>query len=493
VSRLPGRYPFIRAAVIDHTLLGLTGLCVLLSGPAAWSNAAAPGSRLELTVDASQVVGRINRQLLGVNHGPMSVYQPGALYNGSNALDLTAWYREAGIASVRLDEFGFIDFQAFFPNFAADPDKPENYRFQVADRYLKSILDAGADVFFRLGYSEKPQRVDPPGDYGKWTQVMLQVIRHYRQGWANGHHWNISYWEVWNEPSGEGWTGTPLEYFRLYAQVARAIKKLDPGLMVGGPALGCPDPEKDRVFAATFIEYCQQHQVPLDFFSWHHYFTKPQEYIEHATRHRRDLDAHGFKRTRLFLTEWGWYSGRPTHLVDRATIDDAAADVSAMVVLHDRVDLAHFYVGDAMAGHPWGLFDFVRNEGAVSARPRKSYYAFKAYHALTQTPLRLKSQANEDVERDGCAFLAGLGDGRRQLTILLSNFGTQTSQYRVRVAHLPWKEATLVDTFVLDSRHNLEPTARKTLKPNGELAFEGSMDVPSVCLIKITPAGAPVK
>jgi hypothetical protein len=472
---------------------GLTCLCLLLLVPKVWLQAAEPSACLELKVDASQVTGGINRELLGVNHGPLSVYQPGALYNGSNALDLSTWYREAGIRSVRLDEFGYIDFQAFFPNFAADPDKPESYRFAVADHYLQAIVDAGADIFFRLGYSEKPQRVDPPGDYDKWTQVMLHVIRHYRQGWAKGHHWNIKYWEVWNEPSGEGWTGTPLEYFRLYGTVAPAIKKLDPALMVGGPALGCPDPKKDRVFAGAFIEYCQGHQLPLDFFSWHHYFIKPQEFVEHATRHRQDLDAHGFKNTKLFLTEWGWYSGRPTHQTDRTTIDDAAADISAMVILHDRVDLAHFYVGDAMAGYPWGLFDFVHNEGTVSARPRKSYYALKAYHALTQTPLRLQCQAGEDVERGGCGFLAGLAEDHRQITILLSNFGTHTNQYRIRVANLPWKDSTLVDTLLLDSRHNLEPAPRKSCTPKAELAIEGGMEVPSVCLIRLLPESASTK
>ena len=263
--------------------------------------------------------------------------------------------------------------------------------------------------------------------------------------------------------------------------------------MVGGPALGCPDPEKDRVFAAAFIEYCQQHHLPLDFFSWHHYFIKPQEYVEQAARHRQDLDAHGFKNTKQFLTEWGWYSGRPTHLTDRATIDDAAADISAMVVLHDRVDQAHFYVGDAMAGYPWGLFDFVQNEGDVSARPRKSYYAFKAYHALTQTPLRLQCESGEDVERGGWGFLAGLAEDRRQITILLSNFGTQTSQYRIKVANLPWKDSTLADTLLLDSRHNLEPAARKSFTPKAELTLAGGIEVPSVCLIKLMPESTSAK
>jgi xylan 1,4-beta-xylosidase len=477
----------IRAVADGKRAFALASLAVLVSISQTWSQTNTPASPLELTVDASRVVGTLNEGMLGVNHGPLSVYQPGALYNGSNAVDLTTWYREAGIPSVRLDEFGFIDFQAFFPNFAADPDRPENYRFELADRYLKAIIDAGAEVFFRLGYSEKPQRVDPPGDNDKWAQVMLHVIRHYRQGWAHGYHWNIKHWEIWNEPSGEGWTGTPEQYFQLYATVAPAIKKLDPNLRVGGPALGCPKPEKDRVFASAFIEYCQQHHLPLDFFSWHHYFIQPQEYIEHATRHRRSLDEHGFKNTKLFLTEWGWYSGRPTHLTDRATIDDAAADIAAMAVLHDRVDLAHFYVGDAMAGHPWGLFDFVRSEGAVSARPRKSYYAFQAYHRLAQASQRLHCQANGDVEHGGCSFLAGLAENPRRITILLSNFGTQTGQYRIKVAGLPWKGPTTIETFLLDHRHNLEPTGSKPSKPGNELSLEGAMEMPSVCLIQLAP------
>ena len=162
-----------------------------------------------------------------------------------------------------------------------------------------------------------------------------------------------------------------------------------------------------------------------------------------------------------------------------------------MVVLHDRVQLAHFYVGDAMAGHPWGLFDFVRTNGAVSARPRKSYYAFKAYHALTQTPRRLQCRANEDVERGGCGFLAGLADDRRQISILLSNFGTQTSQYRIKLANLPWRGSTVVETFLLDSRHNLEPAARKSFKSSGQLTIEGGVEVPSVCLIKLIPESPP--
>ena len=30
----------------------------------------------------------------------------------------------------------------------------------------------------------------------------MNVIKHYNSGWANGYHYNIKYWEIWNEPDG---------------------------------------------------------------------------------------------------------------------------------------------------------------------------------------------------------------------------------------------------------------------------------------------------
>ncbi len=46
------------------------------------------------------------------------------------------------------------------------------------------------------------------------------------------------YFEVWNEPNIDFWTGEPKQstYFELYDHAARAIKRADPRLRVGGPA-----------------------------------------------------------------------------------------------------------------------------------------------------------------------------------------------------------------------------------------------------------------
>jgi len=60
------------------------------------------------------------------------------------------------------------------------------------------------------------------------------------------HHWVERYglsevrrwfFEVWNEPNLSAfWTGSQMDYFRLYQHAARAIKDVDGALSVGGPA-----------------------------------------------------------------------------------------------------------------------------------------------------------------------------------------------------------------------------------------------------------------
>ena len=62
---------------------------------------------------------------------------------------------------------------------------------------------------------------------------------HYNQGWANGFHDNIRYWEFWNEPE-LFWSGTPEQFYLLYEKTARALKTCRSPLKVGGDAKAFP-------------------------------------------------------------------------------------------------------------------------------------------------------------------------------------------------------------------------------------------------------------
>ena len=75
------------------------------------------------------------------------------------------------------------------------------------------------------------------------------------------------YFEVWNEPNIDFWTGVPKEetYHRLYDVSARALKRVSSRLRVGGPATA------QAAWVDRFIRHCVEAKVPVDFVSTHVY------------------------------------------------------------------------------------------------------------------------------------------------------------------------------------------------------------------------------
>ena len=57
-------------------------------------------------------------------------------------------------------------------------------------------------------------------------------------GWYREDEVANWYFEVWNEPNLDFWTGEPKEetHFALYEVTATALKEASPRLRVGGPA-----------------------------------------------------------------------------------------------------------------------------------------------------------------------------------------------------------------------------------------------------------------
>ncbi len=54
------------------------------------------------------------------------------------------------------------------------------------------------------------------------------------------------------------------------------------------------------------LAYLQSHGVPLDFFSWHLYSNKPEDYRDAARFYRQQLDAHGYTEAESHITEWNF-------------------------------------------------------------------------------------------------------------------------------------------------------------------------------------------
>ena len=166
------------------------------------------------------------------------------------------------------------------------------YNFNACALAYDNVLSAGMKPFVELSFMPeklalkeegrpvkgaffyKPNIV-PPADYTAWRDYVQAFIRFLikRYGAEEVRGW---YFEVWNEPDlpFAFWNGTRDEYFMLYAETVRAIKAVDPGIQVGGPATS------GSKWITSFIRYCEENQVPLDFVTTHQYAGDPLGGVE---------------------------------------------------------------------------------------------------------------------------------------------------------------------------------------------------------------------
>ena len=154
-----------------------------------------PRSASPVVVDFGKSLGEI-RAVHGVQNGPAGW--------GIHA-DLTQYHAAAAFPATRLGECNYpspdvVDVPAIFPIFDADADDPKYYRFTKTDAYLGAIVKNGSSITYRLGTSGENRLrcyvpggmyTRPPKDYAKWAKICVNIIRHYNDGWANGHHYGI--------------------------------------------------------------------------------------------------------------------------------------------------------------------------------------------------------------------------------------------------------------------------------------------------------------
>jgi xylan 1,4-beta-xylosidase len=157
------------------------------------------------------------------------------------------------------------------------------YNFTYIDKIFDSFLDRGLKPFVELGFMPSKLasgdqtvfywkgNVTPPKDYDKWKKLIQAVVTHFisRYGIEEVLQWPF---EVWNEPNLDVFwkDADQAEYFKLYKVTALAIKEINAGLQVGGPAI-CGGAD---YWIKDFLEFCRKENAPVDFVSRHLYSSK---------------------------------------------------------------------------------------------------------------------------------------------------------------------------------------------------------------------------
>lgn len=255
----------------------------------------------------------------GVKVKPLSGVCLGPLFDTEPRIDLSEEYSELAIPIVRTGMYDapagsvcFLDIHNIFPDAALDERFPESYDFKLADEYMASIRNAGADIYLRLGesrdkYSHNPTR--PHVSYEKWARIAEKIILHYNKGWGRGAKYSVKYVEIWPGADKPGAFTSREDYFEFYRTVATHLKSAFPTLKVGGYSSGgfaslnrydASDEERGYVdFLEHFLAYItdKDTSAPLDFLSWECRADSAEELSLHSNYAKNYLLQYKLKKT----------------------------------------------------------------------------------------------------------------------------------------------------------------------------------------------------
>jgi len=201
--------------------------------------------------------------------------------SGRAVLSLREAYRRDLRTVRQIAGFQYVRFHAILDDevgvYDEDKQGKPTYNFSYVDQIYDGLLTNNVKPFVELSFmpyklAAHPDlqslwyhpNVAPPKDYTRWDDLITQFMKHIvdRYGIEEAATW---YFEVWNEPNLDSWTGTPKQesYFELYDHTARDIKAVSPRLRVGGPATA------QAAWIKAMIQHAVQKNVPFDFVSTH--------------------------------------------------------------------------------------------------------------------------------------------------------------------------------------------------------------------------------
>ncbi|HLG99580.1 MAG TPA: hypothetical protein VKX49_24950 [Bryobacteraceae bacterium] len=230
--------------------------------------------------------------------------------SGRATLSLRESYRRDLRMVRQVTAMQYVRFHAILDDdvgvYSEDAEGRPIYNWSYVDQIYDGLLENGVRPFVELSFmpsklaaSQEPHPFwyrplpSPPINYQRWEELIYRFAAHLveRYGAAEVEQW---YFEVWNEPNIDFWSGRPKQatYFELYDHAARAIKRAGSKLRVGGPATA------QAAWIPAMIAHAVEKNVPLDFVSTHVYANDSAEDVfgTHEQISRRDMVARAVRK-----------------------------------------------------------------------------------------------------------------------------------------------------------------------------------------------------
>jgi xylan 1,4-beta-xylosidase len=384
--------------------------------------------------------------------------------SGRAILTLRDDYRRDLRAAKAATVFEYIRFHAIFHDevglYNEDKGGTVSWNFSYVDQIYDGLLENHVRPFVELSFMPnqlasgppthpfwyKPNP-SPPKDYDRWGMMIDAFVRHLlaRYGAPEVEQW---YFEVWNEPNLDFWTGRPAEetYYRLYDLTAKTIRRADSKLRVGGPATA------QAAWVDRFIAHCIKTGAPLDFVSTHIYGNEsPKDVfgsdaavdikgmVPRAIAKVHDQVLHsGAPRTPIIISEFN------AAYLNRVDIEDSAFMGPWLAQTIRACDgltsmMAYWTFSDVFEEQGVVKRPFYGGFGLISERgiPKASLRAFELLHQLGNQRLDSGSDNTLVTRRPDGSLAVAIwnyaepGQSGNALTIQLRMKGGSSAKYRM--------------------------------------------------------------
>ena len=443
-----------------------------------------------ISVDFSKSTGKV-KPMHSVNNGP--IYK----FAADQRITNIDHFKNAGIPYARIHDASFnstyggehtVDVNMIFTDWSKDATDPASYDFELTDNYLRVIEAGGSKVFYRLGskieHWSKKYNTLPPKDNYKWAVVCEHIIRHYTEGWADGFHMDIEYWEIWNEPDLDSddsnhkrcWGGTAKEFYELFCVAFKHLKSCFPHLKIGGPA--CAQLKED--WLNGFFTTLKNNDIVPDFFSWHVYHSKVEGLCKRIRFVRELLDKYGFERTESILNEWnyvkGWEDEKWIYSLKTMKSLKGACFIAANMCMaqYEKLDNLMFYDARPCGMNSMFCTDFVFER-------LKGYYPFYMFNQLYKLDNAVEvERASEDVWA-----VAAVGDEQNvMLAYYQDDDNAPEKTVKVEFKNVKNQNGVKLEYYCLDEAHDCE-LVREEIFTSTEFAAYIKMPRCSTYLLKI--------
>ena len=430
---------------------------------------------------------------------------------GADSTEAIPFLHEMGIKYIRTHDFhGAADYFYYSDfwnkdnngnfttiNTSFDPANANHYHWTDTDNSIQHMIENDFVPYFRIGTSyPNPnfilEPMTPPSDaendglnFSKFSQLVLHTVKHYNSGWDNGFDYEIPYWEIWNEPGGQFWDGTAIQFFEMYKAISTTVKTQFPNLKIGAPgAVPTTTLGIQTIYREDFIGYCKEQNLDLDFYSWHAYgLENPYGLKQISANIRSILDANNFTDTESHLTEINANLG--AGLSEFITTSKGAAYYLSMLLTAQESDIDMLLLYPSVAPVKPNLF-------IPGFNWTKSAYGLKAFALLKEeTPIIVQTTGNEVVPEynDGSLnfmVFAAKDEEESKLYAVVSNYQSDITAYHIELSNLPWagEHGTIITkNIITDSETFTESNI--TLPVNANSFDITGMDSPSVLLLRM--------